>query len=1072
MGKLDKNFIVYKASAGSGKTYTLVKEYLKIVLSNPEKYRRVLAVTFTNKAAYEMKNRIINYLLQLSGINNLEDQSAKESIKNKYADLIKSLCEETRLKENELSDRADIVLKKILHNYSDFAICTIDSFVQRIIRTFAFDMKIPQNFEVELDSKNVLSQAVVVLLSFATKGDGLTDLLVEFIKKKISEGRNWDIEKDLKMFAEELLKEDTQKFISFIEHFTIDDFKISIAKSTGIKKTLSTIAENTADAVLNEIRKLQIEESSFFQGSRGIPSFFKKVSKSGLANAGLSSSYYSKTVVEGEWYSRKAPAQDTQNIDSLKEIICQSYFQIMDLQLQFKNISIITKSLYPLSLLNLIKAEVDEIKSGSNLIFISDFYQKIHEQLLNEPVPFIYQRTGEKYEHFFIDEFQDTSVLQFQNMLPLIENSLAAANTNLVVGDGKQAIYRWRSGEVMQFASLPKIFNKPDQNHFDDIENTLERNFINYADSGEGALNINYRSQAEIVNFNNKLFGFLSGILSAKHRDIYANTTQNVKAGNTAGYVELRFLDKDDYEKNQLSSVFEIIENLSAKNIALNQIAVICRKNTETIKIASHLLKNHIAVVSSESLLLSASKEVNLIIALLRFMNNPNDNLSASYVLFYANRNHQPAETTHSVFEQFKHLFKSKGGYAAMAEILRQFNFEIDFSSLARLTLFDLNEGLIRLFGLLNLADPFVVFYLDALSGFVQKNTATIFDFLEWWDEFGFLKSIVIPDELNAVKIMTIHKAKGQEFPVVIYAFADELPKVKDASAWFKNTNDAIAELPVFRLQINEKLLAGSSYEAYFVEEKEKVVLDMLNVCYVALTRAEDQLYVISKQCDAASKSQSFGVMLQRFLKAENLWEDGKVYYEFGDKQIYVKNAIKKQPDPNHVFEGALVSSDWTKKLLIRYNSLLAFDFDVQDKLLAWGNLVHEVLSGMNDIDDMEMLLAGKLSQFLSNEQDSLKIRELLATVFAKPEIAAFFAPRLHVLTEAEILTPDNRIYRPDRVIFGHDKNTVIDFKTGAEEEKHREQLANYATLLTEINGKPTEKYLLYLHGEVNLVKV
>ncbi len=1072
MGISDKNFIVYKASAGSGKTYTLVKEYLEIVLTNPEKYRRVLAVTFTNKAAYEMKTRIIKYLVNLSKINKSTNKADVEQIKNSYKELINELCSVTRVNVNELSCRADIVLKKILHNYTDFAICTIDSFVQRIIRTFAFDLKIPQNFEVELDSKNILSQAVDILLSFVNQGEAITELMVEFIKQKISEGKSWDIEKDLKSFAEELLKEDTQKFIPLIEGFSINNFQKIISKSFEIRKTLSDQAETMAKSVLIEINRLQIDITSFYYGTKGIPGFFKKIISKGLANATLSSTYYIKTVEENEWFSKKAPAQDIQNIDSLKDMISEAYHKILELQIQFKNINIVTKSLYQLSLLNQIRAETDEVKSNSNLVFISDFYQKIHEQLLNEPVPFIYQRTGEKYEHFFIDEFQDTSVLQFQNMLPLIDNSLATANTNLVVGDGKQAIYRWRNGEVMQFASLPKIFNKPDLLHFDYIESSLERNFINYADTENGALNINYRSQREIVNFNNKLFGYLSNLLSEKHRNIYDNISQNVKPGSDRGYIKVQFFDAEDYEENQLNAILEVIQNLSIQNIPLNNIAVICRKNFETIIVAAHLLKNNIEVVSSESLLLCASSEINLIISSLKFLHNADDNLSASYILFYLSRNRSTVENTNTLIERYNTLRNTMQGFAALSEILKSFNIEIDFNVLAKLSLFDLNEYLIRKFGLMIYADPFIIFYLDAVSQFTQKNTSTIFDFLRWWDEFGAKKSIVIPDELNAVKIMTIHKAKGMEFPVVIYPFADESPVIKNASTWVLNQDKITSELPVFQLQISEKLLKGTSYEKYFIEEKSKATLDMLNICYVALTRAGEHLYIFSKKYADNSKSQSFGVQLQKYLTLENLWVDGKTIYEFGHTENFILNAVEKRKENNLKFYDSLVSSDWTKKLIIRYSSPQALDFDKQDKRLSWGNMVHEILSEMQDMADMDKAIAETVQKFMLNEEDSNKIRKLIAQVFSKPEMEAFFAPGLKVMTESEILTADNKLYRPDRIIFDNDNNIVIDFKTGAAEEKHQQQISNYAALLTDINKKPTEKFLLYLNENVKLVKV
>lgn len=1067
----EKKFIVYKASAGSGKTYTLVKEYLKIVLSDPEKYRRILAVTFTNKAANEMKSRVITYLLTISSLDESESEENNE-LRKKYASLIEILGKTTGLDEKKLAFRSRLVLEKILHNYSDFAISTIDSFVQRIIRTFAYDLKIPQNFDVELDAKRVLSQAVDVLLSYAGADEAITRVLVEFVKQKMSEGKNWDVVDELKIFSEELLKEDTQKYIQLFRDFTLNDFRAVINSVFAQMNKLNQEADAIAHNVLNTIDKRNIDVKSFFQGSKGVMLLFTKLAQNRLGNTDVNKNA-TKTIEEDKWYSSTAPQADKNAINAVKSLITESYYRIVELLASFRNLSLLSRNLYPLSLLNLIEKEVEAIKSETNLIFISDFYRKIHEQLLNEPVPFIYQRTGEKFEHFFIDEFQDTSVLQFQNMLPLIDNSLASANLNLIVGDGKQAIYRWRNGEVMQFASLPDMYSKPPLTHFDDIEKNLKRSFAPYDIYDEQASNINYRSRKEIISFNNQLFSFLAEKFNDESvKDIYSRIEQNIKPGNTGGYVNIIFIEREDYKNKQLDKVLEIVMNLKHEQVPLNDIAVVCRTNIESASVAAHLMKNSVDVVSSESLWLSASPEVNMLISMVKFLQNNNDELAVGYILFYISKHYSLENAPEYLINLYHERCKEdKLPLTALNELFIEAGIDINLHFLSSLPLYDLNEEIIRSLKLNIPSNPFVVFYLDAIAEFSRKNNLNPLDFIEWWNEIGYSKSISVPEELDAVKIMTIHKAKGQEFPVVIYPFADEAAESKGKISWIKMPDKLFHHMPAIPVQITKSALEGTDYYCLYEQEKLRSVIDMLNICYVALTRAENQLYVITKKEEKSGEAK-FGILLQDFLKSEGLWSDDKLFYEFGDSSYRYTDTVKEGKHIEKVTPDYIISENWLEKINIRYNSNVLWDDDVKAEGMKWGNIVHDVLSGIKDFDDAKNIIDNMLTEGIVNEREADEIKNYVNEMFSDTEISQFFSPGLDVRTEADIITPENKLYRPDRVIFEKDRSIVIDFKTGAEQDKHKTQILNYAALLSDINGKSCDKYLIYLQEKARLVKV
>ncbi|NQX97301.1 MAG: UvrD-helicase domain-containing protein, partial [Flavobacteriales bacterium] len=450
------NFVTYNSSAGSGKTYTLVKEYLKIALETKSstQYKHILAVTFTNKAAAEMKARVIEALKALSA-----DEALEGTPKFLQLDLLKPKTDGgLGIDANEINERSKKVLKSILHNYNDFGISTIDKFTHKIIRTFAHDLQLPLNFDIELDDREVLGAAIDMLIAEVGNNEKLTKLLLEYTSKKAEAEESWHIEKDLFEFSRNLLKEDGELYLEKIRKLTIKDFdaiKTQLYKQT--KEFEQTVKQLGTDG-LDLIQSKGVESASFSR------SFFVNYWKDLATLKKFEPTATTLKIIAGDanWYAAKVDDTQKQLIDSLQqEFITQfnnSREYIEKFESDYRVNKLIIKNLYNLAVLNEIEKTVLEFKKENNVLSISDFNKRIASIVESEPIPFIYERLGEKYNHYLIDEFQDTSIIQWHNLIPLVDNSLASGNFNMVVGDAKQAIYRFRGGEVEQIINLPQIF--------------------------------------------------------------------------------------------------------------------------------------------------------------------------------------------------------------------------------------------------------------------------------------------------------------------------------------------------------------------------------------------------------------------------------------------------------------------------------------------------------------------------------------------------------------------------------------------------------------------------------------
>jgi len=1051
------HFTVYKSSAGSGKTFTLVKEYVRIVLANPKKYRQILAITFTNKAANEMKQRILGSLKEIAQPLDYPDSPAVKI-------MLPEITESTGLNEEIISNNARQAISFILHNYTDFAVSTIDSFMHRVIRSFAFDLHIPMDFEVELDEGDLLKKMVDVLISMAGTEDKLTRFLVEFTMTKADNEKNWNIELDIYKIAKIILNEDSQFYLDKLKELSLDDFTGIIRFLQKWVMTFESKVRKTGEDILNLIASKGIDSNAFYRGQSGIVKYFEYMAY-GRFDKWRPNSYVVTTIEEDKWISGKASAEDTAGIMEIKSEITASF---KDLQQYFETnhakyilYADLLNNIYPLAILNEIDKILSEYKQENSILLISEFNKRIADVVLSEPVPFIYERIGEKYRHFLIDEFQDTSVLQWQNLLPLIENALSVNNFTMVVGDGKQAIYRWRSGEVEQFAKLPEIYQRGDDPQQLQLEQALIRNY------NLKVLTSNFRSREKIISFNNRFFRMITRYLDKSYASIYEDVAQNHANGKGGGYVQLVFFDKNEdehtFEEFNFDKILEVINDAERRGFQRSDIAILCRSNRNASSIARILLEQGIPVVSAESLLLENSPEVKLVLSFIKLLINADDEVSKTEVIGWLSQQGKipPLHTSLTNAGLFKYGGKGTENGSAFYSVLRTYGFNIDQTKLLSLPVYELCEQVIRIFGLHEDVDAYLQFLLDAVLDVSKDPSIDVFGLMEWWEKRKEKLSIVVPEGIDAVRIMTIHKAKGLEFPLVIYPFADDRVKKTKNVLWVDMNDENLNALPSALISTS-KSMEDTIYAEQVQEEAGKSLLDLINILYVVQTRPTDELYIITRNPPAnPGDTPSLPVIYGNFLSEEGVWENESGSYAFGQKLI--KKSEKAKFSDRYSLD-TWISRDWEDRIRISFQAPKHWNIEELDQKKKWGSLIHNILSNINSSADIQRVTLEYQRMGLIVEEERKNLNNEIEALLSEPMIGKYFREGLSIKNEPDIILSDGKIYRPDRVIFDGDTTTVIDFKTGAYNQSHDDQVKRYMDILKQMSYPNVKGVLIYLY--------
>ena len=1049
------SFKVYRSSAGSGKTYTLVLEYLKIALGNsPHAYRQILAITFTNKAASEMKERVLQALREFSEVR--EDGSTTH--------LFESLKTELEVSNETLRQRSKVVLTDILHNYADFSIGTIDKFTHKIVRTFAHDLKINVGFDVELDEKNLLQRSVDQLITKAGTDEGLTNLLIDFILRKMEDNRNWQVEQDLLKFSSIIMEEDSPARLQDLKDVSTADF-FAIRKELARRINLfASSVKQMGEKALATLSEHGIDPASLAGGTNGIAKYFSYLAQTRMDKL-TPTATVQKYIQEDKWCAGKVSADQKQLIDSIAERLKEIYTEATRLvEENFPKISLlalIEKNIFSLALLNRIEQELDAVKNEYNVLPISDFNKKISEVVMEEPIPFIYERIGERYHHFLIDEFQDTSLLQWQNLLPLIENALGGGHFNMLVGDAKQAIYRWRGGEVEQFVKLPGIHKPLNEEFAVQKEQSLQYHYK------EELLKNNFRSKMEVVDFNNSFFSSLHTLMSDYGIAIYGDIAQRFDPENTGGGVGIHVLEEagdKDYETLICENVLEIVLKSKEQKYEFDDIAVLCKKNGEGSLIAQYLIEHGIPVVSSESLLLISSAEVRLVLHIIRLLSDPDNRFLAAKIIEFLI---QSGRGQGDVYEVTNHFINSSEG---IFEYISRFGIHLDASILELLPLYDLTETIMRSFGWMEKANPYLQSLLDVIFQYSNKEGNERIGFLDWWSQKSTKFSIQVPEGTRAVNVMTVHKSKGLEFPVVIHPFATYTARIQRSNAWVDVSDENISPLQSALVPVN-KQLENTRFKEVFQEEQEKSLLDMLNVLYVALTRPREKLYILTEPPSKNRSNRSASDLLAYYYEQTDAYRENKQWMVFGNLEVMNSGGSNKK-GKNEMVMTQFVSNDWKERITVTYRSSKLWEKGDHLQARDYGNLIHDVLSGVRTIDDVSPQMDKLLLTGMITSEECEEITENILNVLQKEEIKQFYKEGLQVINEVDILLPEGKGYRPDRVVLSGNTVVVIDYKTGLEDQGHFNQLMAYKKVLSEMGYEEVKAFLVYLGGEEKIVSV
>ncbi len=1024
------SFTIYNASAGSGKTYALAKVYLKIILASPQNFRKILAITFTNKAVNEMKHRILNSLFEFSKITSTEDANP----------LFNDILNETSYTFEELPALSKLRLKQILHNYAFFDISTIDKFTHRLIRTFAKDLKIPQNFEVVLDVDLLLQEAVERVISKAGEDPEFTKVLLDFAIEKIEDDRSWDIGFDLLKIGKLIFDENNAEHLKHLQEIELGDF---LKLQTHLKKETKTLEKKIvelATTALDVITSSGLDLKDFPRET--LPNHFKKIVAGNFTPTQLYNNKLEDNLIEGKIVKatvKNAPAE-------LAPQLLHHYQAIKQLIYKRGLYANINRNIIPFALLNAIQKELKIIQEEKDQLSISEFNTLIAKEVKDQPAPFIYERLGEKYRHYFIDEFQDTSQMQWENLIPLIgsamegEDELGSTGSLFLVGDPKQAIYRWRGGKAEQFLELATHQAHPF---------TIQSDLV--------TLPKNYRSYAEIINFNNSFFQSISPFLE---NDIYQ---EFFKIGNTqetnqkeGGYVNISLLEEDTDEEYAANTLATIQQCLS-QGYTYSDICIIIRKKKHGLLLADFLMQHKIPVVSSDSLLLSESAKAIFLVQLIRYMVQPTE-LEIQYEILNflsEGKNDKHAYIYENLGKLNSHLFESYG---------------FDASKLRQASVFDGLAYAIKTFDLIPTSDAHLSAFMDLVFDVEQKYGSDMQSFLDYWDKKGNSASISTPENIESVQIMTIHKSKGLEFPVVIFPYANSnVYEEIDPKLWLPVNKEEFLGFSEVLINKKQEVQEYGELESLLYEiDHQKLQLDAFNLLYVVLTRAVNALFIISaNKLDRKGEhnTNSYSGLFIHFLKSIGEYQQDKLSYDFGK---LIPQTSKKQTSTDQLTIPYIYTNinrpDF--KILALAGTLWDEGLDVA---INQGNVIHYILGAIFTTTDLDRAVQMALQKGLIKEQEVNGIKEIVKKVIFHKDLTQFYQNDVEVLNERDLLMADGTVQRPDRVVIKNNHATIIDYKTGEQNPKYHHQINTYAQSFSNMGYTIDHKIIVYINTEIEL---
>jgi ATP-dependent exoDNAse (exonuclease V) beta subunit len=1071
---------IYRASAGSGKTFTLTKEFIFLLFKNPLNYIHTLAVTFTNKATGEMKSRILEKLYQISV--------------NKTNDYVSDLCEEFALTEKQVRQRAHILLSYLLHDFSKFSISTIDSFFQKIIRSFAREAGLESGFKIELNTPKILQKAIDHLLMKVDLPENkhLKEWLVQFAEQKLTQGKNWNLSSDLNKLGSEIFNElfqlesrDILLTISNKEKMQqyLNDLKSII---TTFELTIKKIGEDGSVA----IQKSGLQYDDFTGKSRTPVKYFEKLKTLDKLTPTAS---LLKLIDEPKKWERKDNSSKKNDqiaeIYPLLNMLLKKAISYIDKNYEtYLSAKVVTQNYYALGIIADIALEVQNICREENIFLIADSSHFLNKIIDQNETPFIYEKIGTRYNNYMIDEFQDTSKLQWLNFKPLVDNSLSEDETCLIVGDVKQSIYRWRNSD------------------WNLLDNQITKDFVQHGNL-QKTLDQNWRSLGNIIQFNNSIFHSGAKAIQAdfnnllaehindkdiqnafKHKisHAYQDVFQQIpnSENKSKGHIHLKFITSEEggsYTEKMLSQMVDKIESLINHGYSYSDICILVRKKGEGEILANALLSGSyspnekiIPVISNESLFLSGSTAVNFMMTQIKYLQNPNNHILKAEIILHK----QLLEKSITELEiEIGNLFE----YNAQKSFVKQEYKWIDelntkrqkpLLELVEYLAFQLPENIKQQQGI------FIQAFINCTNQFIKENYPDLTAFIEWWEEKGKSEAVAVPDDQDAVKIMTIHKSKGLEFKVVLLPFCNWKldAEINNNTIWCRPSKAPFDTIKLLPITYSSKLKDTIFKEDYFQERLYQYV-DSLNMLYVAFTRSCEALITYGPSPSKSNKNGLKNVSDLLFFCLENAhlvpegdylnlndgWNFEDQSFEYGELPVQgsgntIKSEIKSeilQPFSNTILNDETIA--------IKTDSSEYFNTEDIENKVNYGKIMHEAFEYIITKDDVEPALTRMVFEGKISELDKVGLINSISELITQPNTKEWFNAKFSIKTENTILTA-NGSYRPDRVIFMVNQVHIVDYKFGEhEEKKYESQIIRYIQQLKSMGYSNIKGFIWYV---------
>lgn len=1062
--------LVYSSSAGSGKTYTLTRSYLKLLLSSPQPdyFRHILAITFTNDAANEMKERILGTLEKVANAT-LEDPATQE------------LAQEIDISTETLISRAQKAQEALLQDYSDFHVKTIDSFMNQVVQQFTEDLDLPFHYETALESGPLLEEAVDLVLDKLDLSDSspLNQALIDISKEVVTQNKSWIRIRDILIeISRDFLNDQHYFQINKLAELDVSDFQaISAALKTALQDTQRQI-RSWGEQGVEIIQKAGVSNQDFYQGTKGLGFLFSNLRgdpEKYMAPLKLSS-HHNDTVDKQKWTSAKTSSEAKRAIEPIQSSLSDLYNQYRAYQeneaprwLVLKNVQ---KDLFKLALIQQIKSAFEEVLQANNQVFIADFNRKILEIVLHEPVPFIYERLGEKFHHLLIDEFQDTSELQFFNLLPLIENGLAQGFFSLVVGDAKQAIYRWRGGKM---ALLVHLANRNlDDILLNPILTSIQREqFYSISPAIERAnLTTNYRSTHEIIDFNNRLFAF---ILEKNKEslpflgDVYSDYFQQTPpTALTGGRVEITSSPPETW----LDQTLEQLKRFHQEGYAWGDMACLFRKNDLSGQLAEYLVAHQVPISTSDSLLLHRAWEIQVLVGLLQSEANPQQpELRIGPLALYAQRT-KPDQMDPAWFASLQKITTWESALPYWQELgvtLSPFH-----SSHQLYTQVEVWSHALHFFGPFGRTE-YIVTFLEFILQITSKQGSHLLDFLAQWDKKKNTLSVQTQSKADAVTIQTIHKAKGLAYPVVLLpAVHWSLTPSSRQKVWM---DLAPMDDPLLRLESEDRGtrrlttapltpsedLRRTPLSDQVIEERTQAYLESLNMLYVALTRPQEKLWI--SLADKKRGEDSISSLIESFLTDIEPTKEGCYVISPG-----IEGPLTARKEVPTQEADQILALNWREmlvnpqeKLRLRRSAERFFEVQSADRSKDRGTKIHTLLAEISSSDDIKTSLQRAQYAGWVAEEEVPSLESEIRSWLQLPDLAPYFTPGLQIDRERDLILPGGKTLRPDRVVYFPDRTVIIDFKTGLPRPHYAKQIQTYAEAFQAMNYPSVEAWLVYL---------